>query len=231
MTLAIAVETTDNSKTGPVSATYASQRSCPDDCPFLHSGCYGEHGYTGYVFRRLSKDERAAALQIARAEAAAIDTLTGDRLLRLHVTGDAKTIPAVGALAAACYRYSWRGMYPRRGKKTWTFTHAWRRVARSYWGASVSVLASTETPEGAVSAMRAGYAACIVVGGFQRQSVYEIDGVKVLPCPHQTRGIQCRDCKLCLDDVRLLKAGIVIAFEAHGNVAGPKARRVLASLL
>src|SRR2546421_8042285 len=113
---AIAVETSTNAKLGPVSATYASQASCPRSCPWFGRGCYAESGLTGHTTRRLNRSALRGALRIARAEARAIDALTGDRLLRLHVVGDARTDAAARELGAAARRYNARGNAPRRGK-------------------------------------------------------------------------------------------------------------------
>jgi hypothetical protein len=77
--------------------------------------------------------------------------------------------------------------------------------------------------------MAAGYAAALVVIDFEREGAYEVDGLKVLPCPEQTRGITCRDCGLCRDDGRLRSAGLVIGFAAHGT-GGPAVRRRLTAL-
>ncbi len=77
--------------------------------------------------------------------------------------------------------------------------------------------------------MARGYAAAVVVANFERDSAYPIDGVTVVPCPEQTRGITCRDCGLCRDDERLRSTGLVIAFEAHGSGAGTM-RKTLRSL-
>jgi hypothetical protein len=226
---AIAVETSTNAKLGPVSATYASQASCPRSCPWMGQGCYAEHGLVGYQTRRLNRSALRGALRIAEAEARAIDTLTGDRLLRLHVVGDARTDAAARELGAAADRYTRRGNAPRRGRKVWTYTHSWRDVARESWGESVSVLASVETVRDAQEAMAAGYAAAVVVAAFEREGAYRIDGVTVVPCPHQTRGVTCRDCGMCRDDQRLRSAGLVIAFQAHGS-GGAAVRQTLLSL-
>src|SRR5206468_1103992 len=128
---AFAVETSDNAKLGLVSATYASQASCPRSCPFRGHGCYAEGGLVGFQTRRLNRTRSRGPADVARAEARAIDGLTGDRLLRLHVVGDAPTPTAARTLSAALRRYAARGMMPRHGKKAWTYTHAWRAVARS----------------------------------------------------------------------------------------------------
>jgi hypothetical protein len=226
---ALAVETSDNRKLGPVSATYTSQSSCPRSCPWFGAGCYAETGMVGWTTRRLNRSGQRGPLAVARAEARAIDGLTGDRLLRLHVVGDARTNAAARVLGAAARRYTLRGNSPRRGRKVWTYTHAWRTVERSSWGPAVSVLASVETAREARVAMAAGYAAALVVIDFEREGAYEVDGLKVLPCPEQTRGVTCRDCGLCRDDDRLRSAGLVIGFAAHGT-GGPAVRRRLTAL-
>jgi hypothetical protein len=212
-----------------VSATYASQASCPRSCPWLGKGCYAESGLVGWQTRRLNRSALRGAQRIARAEAQAIDALTGDRLLRLHVVGDAKTEAAARELRAAARRYSARGNAPRRGKKVWTYTHAWRTVPRASWGDAVSVLASVETAREAREAIAKGYAAAVVVAAFERESAYPIDGTTVISCPNQTRGVTCRDCGLCRDDERLRSAGLVIAFQAHG-ARGASVRKTLLSL-
>jgi hypothetical protein len=226
---ALAVENSANAKLGPCSATYASQASCPRSCPWRGNGCYAEHGRVAYQTRRLNRSAARGALRIAQAEARAIDRLTGDRLLRLHVVGDARTDAAARVLGAAAGRYSRRGNAPHRGRKVWGYTHAWRDVARQSWGDAVSVLASVETVRDARAAMAKGYAAAVVVSAFERPSAYRIDDVTVVPCPQQTRKVTCRDCGLCRDDARLLARGLVIAFEAHGS-GGAAVRKTLLSL-
>ncbi len=209
---AFAVETSTNAKVGAVSATYASQASCPD-CPLREAGCYAERGPLAYLTRRLAASPAASPAAIARAEARAIDGLTGDRPLRLHVVGDCRTQAAAKIVSAACARYSASG-----GRPAWTYTHAWRAVPRPAWG-EVSVLASCETPWQAERAMAKGYAAALVVDRYRSESAYDLGGLRVVPCPYQTRGVTCRECRLCWDDRRLLERRLVIGFEAHGSGA------------
>jgi hypothetical protein len=42
-------------------------------------------------------------------------------------------------------------------------------------------------------------------------------GVDILPCPQQTRGVPCSDCKRCFDDAKLRELGCTIAFANHGT--------------
>jgi hypothetical protein len=228
------VETSMNTKLGPISATYSSQASCPRSCPWYRDNpdeapCYANHGRSVYTTRRLNRSQERNAYRIALAEAKAIDGLTGDRLLRLHVVGDCRTNASARVLGAAARRYSARGNHPRSGRKVWTYTHAWRDVERSSWTDSVSVLASVERIHDAREAMKRGYAAAIVVGEFQQEQAYPVEGLTVIPCPNQTKGITCRECGLCRNDQRLRKGGLVIAFQAHGRQAASM-RKTLMSL-
>lgn len=211
---ALAVERSANRKIGDASATSASQSSCPVDCPLFNAGCYAEKGLQGIHTRRLNKSPLRAADRIAVAEAREIAKLSGRRALRLHVVGDARTDLAARILARAAKRYS-----AKHGAPVWTYTHAWKRVKRASWGA-VSVLASCGTLKEAEAAMRAGYAAAMVLEPGERHPVdgkayMTPDGVKCIPCPEQTRGVQCTSCRLCFDDKGLLERESVIVFQYH----------------
>ncbi len=207
---AIAVELTSNRKTGPVSVTHVSQESCPVDCALRYSGCYAETGMQMFVTNRLNRARAKDPEVIARSEAREIGKLSGIRPLRLHVVGDCSTAPAARIVSAAVD--GWK--HP-----VWSYTHAWRKVARKAWG-KVSVLASCETPADVKRARVKGYATALVVSKFESSKAYQIDGVKVIPCPAQTHDdVTCTTCKLCWNDVRLREIGATIAFEAHGSGA------------
>ncbi len=216
--LVIAVDSSDNKKIGRAAATYAPIRqTCPSSCAFLDNGCYAQVGRTAPHNRRLevaARKAKAGAVRIAKAEAAAIRQLSGDKPLRLHVTGDARTHESAAILAKAAADYS-----SRHGQPVWCYSHAWRKVPREAWGA-VSVLASTESIEGVKKAMSRGYAAAIVVAELPGDGkAWKQDGIRFTPCPEMTRGIQCTDCLLCLNDFKLKERKAVIAFGAHGSGA------------
>jgi hypothetical protein len=216
MAPAIACKTT-NRKTGPVNVTHASQASCPKDCPFYGQGCYAEEGVQAFVTRRLNRAPERRAERIARREARAIGALKDPtKPLRLHIVGDARTDRAARILATAARQYS---------GPVWSYTHAWRRVARSSWG-SVSVLASCETVSDVLEARTRGYAAALVVDRMPERTEALGSELAGIPCPAQTRDLQCIDCRLCFRDQALLAGGRVILFEAHGSGA----RKVRAAL-
>jgi hypothetical protein len=112
-----------------------------------------------------------------------------------------------------------RGHFWRAAK----FTHAWREVPRDAWG-SISVLASVEQLGDIEAARAAGYAVAIVVDEVPTDKAFFRVGsdTKIVPCPAETRGATCIECRLCLDDDKLARSNVAIAFEAHG----PTARRV-----
>lgn len=209
------VMNSQNAKIGNIAATYLPIKStCPTTCKLKDNGCYAQLGNVGFQVRRLERvTEGKKAYDIIRAEAREITAkgkLANGKTLRMHVSGDCRTAKSAKLLAkAATY---WNG-------KVYTYTHAWRSIPKESWG-SISVLASCESIEDAKDALKAGYAPSIVVDKHVGERAYMQDGVKVIPCPSQTRGITCDKCNLCMNDRVLIEQGAAIGFAAHG--AGSK---------
>jgi hypothetical protein len=59
---------------------------------------------------------------------------------------------------------------------------------------------------------------------FETDRVHVRDGLKVLPCPFETRGVTCVECRLCLDAP--IDPKIVIGFVAHGKDKAKAKRRL-----
>jgi hypothetical protein len=228
--LALAVPKSGNEKTGPIAATYTgTDRTCTD-CPHKGTGsCYYESGFrTRGLNARLNtaaRDQKASTLRIARAEARAIDgLLTGkkrdgsnrvtNRPLRIHVGGDAPTAESAALIAGAARRYSERVDAP-----AYTYTHAWRDVPRKAWQ-GVSVLASVESVKDAKKALKRGYAPAIIVDHFDGDKASVVDGIRLIPCPAQTKDdVSCADCRLCMNADKLVSMNAAVAFAAHGTQA------------
>ena len=173
---ATAVEYSSNSKLGGMSTTYAAIGSCPASCPFLKAkACYGMSGPVMFQWNRLDQD--ASFVAVAKAEAAAIDELSGNQDLRIHTVGDCKTDQAAKLVSGAAERFMKRGR-----RKAFSFTHGWRNVKRESWG-KVSVIASCETPADVEKAKDAGYATALVVPEFKQDTAYQHEGLKIVPCP------------------------------------------------
>lgn len=159
-----------------------------------------------------SEDSQKSVDELAMDEAIAIAGLSGEHPLRIHVVGDATTDTAARLLANAAEYHT-----NKRGKKVWSYTHAWRNVKRESWG-DVSVFASCETVEDTRAAMARGYAAAIVVPHHESDKAYTRDGVKLIPCPQQTgRAATCLDCGLCMRANTMHSNHSVIAFAVHGQ--------------
>ena len=180
-------------------------------------------GPLGIHTRRLNRSKNLDSRSLAREEAKAIRSLSATRPLRLHVVGDARTESAVEVLASAGRAYTKRG-----GQPVWTYTHAWRAIRQGLWR-GVSVLASVENLGDAILALLRGYAPALVVDRHPKdgKAWTETDllpdhpaldtTLKIIPCPAQTRGKTCEECKLCFDANALYRRNAVIAFEAHGS--------------
>jgi hypothetical protein len=212
------------------SSTYTSiEATCSDGCPFKRQGddrrgCFADAGFSRMTSKRLDRGALGLrALDVIRQEAQAIDLAFGGRRvpqdgarggrdLRLHVGGDVGTTAGARLLAEAAKRWRARG-----GGTVWSYTHAWREVARAAWGPAISVLASIERPEDARAARRRGYAAAIVVPMFPEGArAFSYRGLKIVPCPAETGDATCIECRLCLDR-DLLGLGVAIGFEVHGK--------------
>ena len=201
-------------------ATYTSiQTSCPKSCPLMGEGCYAELGYVGITSHRLDAEAKGnSPLDTARAEAKAIDNSYngGDvpkgRDMRLHVAGDSRTILGTRVINKAVARWKQRG-----GGDCWSYTHAWQHVAREEWS-HVSILASVSNTNEVEAAREQGYAPAIVVPEHPSEKAFQLDGcdTKWIPCPAQTRGVGCTDCRLCFNADRLHDGNFGIAFAVHG---------------
>ncbi len=210
-----------------ISVTHAAKRSCPVSCPFYVSPearaagakdpCYAGHGPQGWTTARLERGAailHADALMIAIDEAAAIDTLTGRNLLRLHIVGDSATDQCADIVSAAAQRYS-----ARYGQPVWTYTHGWRETARSSWR-DVSVLASCETDADVRLATSRGYAVALVRAHADLPD--KVAGLNPILCPQQTGAVlDCGSCgrgrPFCTRDTSLMGRACIV-FDPHGDV-------------
>ena len=228
------------------SSTYASiDATCPDSCRFKDGACYVRAGFTGRMAKSLDLiafDEDLDDIAVAYQEAALIaDTFGGGpvpqdggrdgrrgRDLRLHVGGDFG-----GAAAALVLRKAARRWRARGGGAVWAYTHRWRTIHSMAFRGAISCLASVESGTEAAAAIERGYVPAVVVdafpatspaGGLPRFRAFELEGMppgwKVLPCPAETHGRTCVECRLCLDAERLFRRKTAIGFRLHGLGAG-----------
>lgn len=203
-----------------VDATYAAIKyTCPDSCELKDKGCYAQTSFVGMINQRMTRRARGGSpLDLARAEAKAIDNaykggpVPAGRALRIHVAGDSRTIMGTRVLNKAVGRWRQRG-----GGDCWSYTHAWKHVAREEWG-NVSILASVGNTSEIAEARKQGYAPAIVVPEHPSEKAFQLPGsdTMFIPCPNQTRGVGCTDCRLCFKADWLYETNRGIAFAAHG---------------
>ena len=221
--LAFAVEVSHNAKVGLSSGTYASQVStCPDTCPLkpkldiqgkvLESkGCYANGSMVALHSSRLNQAKDQSPREAQRQEVKAIEGLSGSLDLRVHIVGDCVDNAHAKALAKAMSSHR-----KKKGKAAWAYTHNWRKIQAKSWHGE-SVLASCDSLSQVKEANKLGYSAAVIVDSFDSPKVYTKEGVKLLPCLYQTKGIQCVNCRLCLDSNKLTRLGLTIAFVPHGG--------------
>jgi len=207
------VYNSENKKIGNVAATYLPiKQTCPNTCPLKDKGCYAQGGNVNFQVKRLEKmNEGLYSYDIVRKEAREISAFgpkANGKALRLHVSGDVRSPKAAYLLGVAAKK--WDG-------KVYSYTHSWRNIPRSVWGESISILASCESIEDAKQALERGYAPSIVVDTHKTDKAYFQDGIKVIPCPSQTRDVTCEQCKLCMKDNVLKEQNAAIAFAVHGS--------------
>lgn len=218
---------------GKVDCTYTSiQKTCPETCELKDNGCYASQSYVGIVNSRLTKEaSNLSTLEIARAEAFVIDNSYGggdiptNRHMRIHVSGDSRTVKGSKLINSAVGRWKKRG---DGTNKVWSYTHAWKKIPAKIWS-NVSMLASVDKPSDVKEARELGYAPAIVVPDFKNDKAFYLDetDTKWLPCPAQTKDkVTCASCKLCMRSDFLYKNNIGIAFAVHG-VRSEKLKRRL----
>lgn len=208
-------------------STYVSiDATCPDSCKFKRAkdgtpgGCYVDAGKTVFTIKRLDQESgTSSGDEVIVAEADLIDSAfktempqdgaRGGRDLRLHVGGDVASEDSTRFLADAITRWKKRG-----GGAVWTFTHRWAEIPREAFGA-ISVLASVEDPRDIPRARVRGYAPALVVTSHLSHLAKPVNGTRIIPCPAETRGTTCVECRLCLDD-GLYSRNAGVSFALHG---------------
>ena len=213
-----------------VDATYVTIKgSCPNSCSLKGEGCYAQSSFVGMHVARLDKASQGiSALQVAREEAKAIDQsynggkVPTNRDLRVHVSGDSRTLAGTRLINNAIGRWKKRG-----GGDCWSYTHAWKNIPRDEW-TNVSILASISSVQEVKLARKQGYAPAIVVIEHLDNKTYKLHNsdVKWIPCPAQTKGVGCSDCRLCFNANRLFQGNYGIAFAAHGINSNKIKRRL-----
>ncbi len=218
-----AVEISDNAKLGKISATMASQVTCPKSCPLYNNGCYAQSGRANLTTSRLNQSEIKFPLAVIKIHAEQIRKLSGRRMLRLNVVGDCDFEEGVQILSQAAKEHT-----EKHGMPVFTYTHG-HETSRESWG-DISVLRSCETIEQVKKSHADGFASAMVVEEHATGKAVKHGDFTLIPCPQQigTKN-NCADCKLCTKDKLLHSKKMVIAFAVHGSQS-KKAKEILNSI-
>lgn len=200
---AILAAESGNAKIGACATTYASQESCPRNCPlFAGGGCYGEVDHTGMQNLNLNESGHSEAeiatqeasnisqiARMTRAERRHLHLTTGGVLhpLRVHTVGDCRTHQSARMVASACMEYLASPDIVAKvnvkigAKPCWSYTHAWTTKREDWLG--VSILKSCHSVRELERADRTGWACAIVVDEYPYgKGHFKIGDYHVMPC-------------------------------------------------
>ena len=207
-----------NSKVGGPSTYRPTRSTCPTQCPYF-GDCYAFSSYTGMIERRSDGQFRqsVAALMTAAAVGAQMQCM-----VRLHATGDflqhgeldERYLRAIELIGDHMLR---GGHVDSRRVWAYTYTHAHTNPEIGLEGAKAlrSRLSLSGVQIVLSDVLDAGGAVVWKHDDLATLKTKLPDGVKILPCPSQTRGWTCRSCKhLC---ARTTELGIVVVFDPHGD--------------
>lgn len=231
-----------NTKTGNIIQSYSSPSSCPVSCPFKESGCYAKNTHTAKVWERADnrEDKRFIGCQddLANALTGALWLDKGDRdevLFRHNIAGDmavvgtdkfdlATYLSMVSAIMTANYRLKVAGS--SKHIKAFTYTHCdydfYDRGSMRLMQDYMLVNISCETVDEAITEKE--YGLNVVLTSIYPEAdiaALKAKGIPAVQCPAQTKGITCKEWRLCSRDRES-----VVLFEVHGQSKG-KALRVI----
>lgn len=214
------VKRSGNVKTGPVRvATYRTQVTCPDTCPLMGSGCYGENNGVGgspTPFGHAARGDEDTDYTILRD--ALLACKAGD-VIRVNVVGD--YLNADGTPDFAYINVI--NEAANRGVIVLAYTHAWRSLSPDLFVDAARPQASCDNPADVSAARAAGWSTVIVDPDGRYPQAGDIGGTRAVICPNVTNGVKCIDCKLCA-----VQRKSTIVFPVHGMRRG-RAARALAS--
>lgn len=215
-----------NAKTGDIPQVYSAPSTCAARCPFKKGVCYAKDGHTGMWWKLVAECSEKVQPRIVEDEnslRSLVDWYGARRkakknprwIIRHNVAGDMckeGTSDLDGALVAALAR-AYQG-------RAYTYTHSEMngrniRIIRAALEKGFCINCSSEKPEYAARAVKHGIPAVLAWDIKNSGIPAPIDGTCFIQCPQQTRGIKCKDCRLCARTGRKT----VIVFDIHGDHA------------
>lgn len=197
-----------NVKTGRMGVSYRSESTCPTECTFYRSGCYG----TGRLWAYANKSANGMSIESA-TDAIRKASPSGARYFRDRVLGD---IANADGTADVDYLVNIAKACEPVGVTPYGYTHAWRAMSREdverVRASGYALNASCETLADVEHANALGLDPVLVNDAIPEGT--RVAGRKVVTCPEQTgRVADCASCGICATVDRRN----VIRFTVHGT--------------
>lgn len=219
-----------NRKTGPIPVSTTSRETCPTNCPWYNTGCYGLGGPLRIHWSKVNREQRGTSFTYFLR---LIRNLPDNQLWRHNQVGD---LP--GKSRAINKRDLFRLVAASRGKKGFTYTHKEvlgknitakinRELIKEANNSSFTINLSADGLEHADQLLKLKIAPVTVTlpSAFQGRSFRTPGGTKGIICPAVTReGTTCATCGLCA----IWDRPYLIGFPSHGAQKGSIDTKLLA---
>lgn len=197
------VTCTGDKKTGPVSAWYTSENTCPNTCPFKGNGCYAENFHCHMAWKKATNP-----LEDCYQKSEEVGLLD---LMRLNIAGDL-AIPGTSKINLALVDWLIRRFGGRT--KAWGYTHcrpdAFNKAVVQYANANGLALSfSVESLKKAQELQAEGVPVVVATDKIKAtDNTYHL-------CQGGKNGVNCRKCRICLNSSREK----IVVFNLHGTKA------------
>ena len=200
------VNKSSNAKTGPITCTYRSFKTCPPNCPAKDS-CYGKTSFCGMFGKQLDKKTYTNDWKQLKE---AFSSFKPETKIRHHVIGD---ICTKGKIDLKYLRELIFGHRSRPDILGWVYTHAWKLFTKNpaLDLTNLTINASCDSIKDIKSAKFKGFDTTIIMPE-NSKSLTVIKNEKILICPAQRNNKTCKDCLICSVKGRLFTVG----FKVHG---------------
>ena len=228
-----------NKKTGNMPVTFSPRSTCPDACPLKANGCYASSGRINLVWGRVDRRETGWQWPEFIRQ---LSTIERGRIWRFATTGDLPgtddKLDADKVMDLVRVNYQKMGFAYTHFSVTKTKTVPQKvathklKTLRAANDKGFIVNLSANSMEHADRLAPLGLPLVCLVPETTPDKFTTPGGLQGVVCPAQTRGLTCRECKLCAQPARATHqpgtAGcIVVGFKPHG--AGTrKATQVMA---
>lgn len=205
----------DNAKTGKMPVSTTSKRSCPLHCPLAKNGCYAEGGKLNLHWQLVTDGERGTLLPEFCDKIRALPDGTlwrhnqaGDLPSQDRQRLDGEQVKAIVEANRGKRGFTYCHYLPSDGDNAQIIKHANDK------GFTVNLSADNLAEADQFKSLGIG-PVTVIVPKEQKTNFRTPAGNLVVICPYETKGVQCKRCKLCAWPER----EVIVAFPVHGPSA------------